>query len=71
MVYTGHIRNGVAVFDNAVGLPEGAAVRIEVVEPVPQRTLAERFRSMIATAPDLPEDMARNHDHYIHGAARE
>jgi hypothetical protein len=30
MTYRGHIRNGVAVIDTAVTLPEGTQVRIEV-----------------------------------------
>ena len=30
MTYRGHIRNGVAVIDTAVTLPEGTPVRIEV-----------------------------------------
>jgi hypothetical protein len=30
MTYRGHIRNGVAIIDSAVTLPEGTPVRIEV-----------------------------------------
>lgn len=33
MVYRGHIKDGVVVLDDPSELPEGAAVRIEVVEP--------------------------------------
>jgi hypothetical protein len=32
MSYRGHIKNGVAVLDTAVDLPDGTPVRIEVVE---------------------------------------
>ena len=30
MVYRGHIKNGVAVLDGAVALPDGTPVRVEV-----------------------------------------
>ena len=32
-----------------------------------QPTIAEQFADVIGTVPDLPEDMAAHHDHYIHG----
>ena len=32
MIYHGHIRNGVTVFDEPVNLPEGTPVRVEVAE---------------------------------------
>jgi hypothetical protein len=31
MTYTGHVQNGVVVVDDSIALPEGAAVRIEVI----------------------------------------
>jgi len=71
MTYTGHIENGVVVFDGPGRPPEGTIVRIEEVskaEPVP--TWAEVFRDFIGVIDDLPEDMAENHDHYIHGTPK-
>jgi hypothetical protein len=35
-----------------------------------QPTLAEQFADVIGTAPDLPQDMAQQHDHYVHGAPK-
>jgi len=67
MTYLGHVEKGVIVLDEADALPEGMQVR---VEPVPQRTLNERFKNIIGRAPDLPPDMAENHDHYIHGTPK-
>ncbi len=72
MTYQGHIENGVAVFDEPVSLPEGMKVRIVAVAaaspkaPSP-RTLADRFKNVIGVVDDLPEDMAENHDQYLHG----
>jgi hypothetical protein len=70
MSYQGHVRDGVVVFDGPVDLAEGTVVRIEPVEPSPRKTLAERFKNVIGAAVDLPEDMAKNHDHYLHGTPK-
>ena len=35
-----------------------------------QPTLAEQFADVIGTVPDLPEDMAAQHDYYIHGVPK-
>lgn len=71
MVFQGHIRNGVAVFDEPTTLPEGMKVRIEPISEMPRKTLAERFQNIIGAASDLPEDMAENHDHYLHGTPKQ
>ena len=34
---------------------------------VGRKTLAERFKNIIGAVDDLPEDMAENHDKYLHG----
>lgn len=51
-------------------LPDGMDVEVEV-RPLPEAddgpTLYERLRDLIGIAPGLPQDMAENHDHYIHG----
>ena len=70
MPYHGHIQNGVVVLDEPVPLPNGTEVRIEPVDSERRPTLAERFRNVIGTVPDLPSDMAENHDHYVHGTPK-
>ncbi|HEV8002732.1 MAG TPA: hypothetical protein VGP63_22795 [Planctomycetaceae bacterium] len=35
-----------------------------------QPTLAEQFADVIGTVPDLPADMAMQHDRYVHGTAK-
>jgi len=69
MSLEGHIENGVVVFDRPVSLPNGTPVRVEVVAP--GKTLAEPFQGVIGAGVDLPEDMAKNHDHYLHGTPRQ
>jgi hypothetical protein len=69
MSLEGHIENGVVVFDQPVSLPNGTPVRVEVVAG--GKTLAERFKNVIGAGVDLPEDMAKNHDHHLHGTPKQ
>ncbi len=75
MTYRGQIRNGVVVLDGKPDLDEGTVVTVEPVktpaEPDAQLpTLAEVFKNIAGKAEGLPEDMAENHDHYIHGTPK-
>lgn len=72
------VQGGVVVLSDGLTLPEGTEVTIVPRSP---GTKAERqehapsgLEKMIALAEwaesqpcDLPEDLARNHDHYLHG----
>jgi hypothetical protein len=70
VVYRGHIKGGVVVLDPEVKLPEGIEVRVEPVLPTARRTLAEQLGDLIGSVPELPADMAAQHDHYLHGAPK-
>ena len=70
MVYRGHVRGGVVVFDPEVQLPDGIEVRIEPILEATRKTLAEQLGDLIGSVPDLPTDMAHQHDHYLHGAPK-
>ena len=70
MIYRGRVENGMVVFEKGVALPDGTEVRVEAVQTDAGKTLADRFRDVIGSISDLPADMARNHDHYIHGTAK-
>jgi hypothetical protein len=69
MVYRGHVKNGVVVLDAETQLPEGTEVRVEPVA-LQRKTLAEQLGDLIGSVPDLPSDMAEQHDHYLHGAPK-
>ena len=73
MELVGTVQNGVIVVDSPESLPEGTKVKIVVQtpsEPLREPTLAERLLKHAGTVTDLPSDMARNHDHYLHGAPK-
>lgn len=66
MDYQGIVQNGVIVLDNGCALPEGTRVRLEPLEKQPE-TLGQRLMRFAGIVDGLPSDMAKNHDHYIHG----
>jgi hypothetical protein len=82
MTFTGRIQNGVVILDGAPKLPEGMPVRVQTVRTTTRKTksangssqkkktLGQRLMKFAGTAKGLPRDMARNHDHYIHGTRR-
>ncbi len=77
MVYRGHIRDGRVELDEQVRLPEGAPVEVAITPQPPAvgedelgPTLYERLRPVIGIAKGLPPDLARNHDHYLHGGPK-
>ena len=70
MVYRGKVKNGVIVLNAEATLPEGTEVNVEPVPGAVRRTLAERLGDLIGSMPELPSDMAAQHDHYLHGAPK-
>ena len=70
MVYQGRIKNGVVVLDGPSVPPEGTVVRVEEVPATEHQPWSEIFKDLIGAADGLPEDLAENHDHYIHGTPR-
>jgi hypothetical protein len=70
MVYKGHIEHGSIVLDEPADLPEGAEVTVDIDDKTPIPTLYERLKDIIGVIDDMPEDMAQQHDHYIHGTPK-
>ena len=78
MVYRGRVTNGVIVLEQGVRLREGMDVRVEPIEqaedkPVGSqeaRQLREGLLSFSGVVKEGPSDLARNHDHYLHGTPR-
>jgi hypothetical protein len=70
MSLDGRVINGVIVLDDGK-LEEGTRVEV-IVRPAEDKkpTLSERLLKHAGTVPDLPPDMAEQHDHYIHGTPK-
>lgn len=67
MSILGHVQNGVVIFDAGVSLPDGTTVRVEPVERADQPTsLQDQLLQWAGKGVDLPPDLARRHDHYLH-----
>ena len=45
--------------------------KVEDLAKAKRRTIGEVLLDFAGTAEGLPRDMARNHDHYLHGTPRE
>lgn len=78
MTYRGRVKNGVVVLDSGVRLREGMDVRVEPVDQSEDvaadsqgsQPLREGLLSFSGVVKEGPSDLARNHDHYLHGAPR-
>jgi hypothetical protein len=72
MTCRGHVQNGVVVLDEAIVLPEGAAVQVALIDhertdDSAAPTLYEQLAPLVGAAKGLPPDLASNHDLYLHG----
>ncbi|MCC6361088.1 MAG: hypothetical protein IT450_20290 [Phycisphaerales bacterium] len=70
MTYRGMVRNGVVEFDEGPVPPDGVIVRVDPIpagEPASNRNLSDTLLQFAGIVDDLPSDLARNHDHYLHG----
>jgi hypothetical protein len=72
MSLEGTVVNGVIMLDREEKLPEGARVEV-VVKPPEQASspLGAMLLKHAGKAVGLPEDMAEQHDHYLHGTGKQ
>jgi hypothetical protein len=69
MVLEGRVENGAIVLVPPTQLPEGARVRIEIVERT-EPSLFDRIGHLAGKAKHLPPDAAEQHDHYLYGTPK-
>lgn len=70
MSITTTIEDGKVVLPEGVNLPNGTVVRLETVEEdVP--ALYEMMKDFEGKGPAGITDMAKNHNHYLHGHAKQ
>ena len=73
MSYTGIVEDGKVILPPEAKLPSGTKVRIEPLGPLDSTaTLAETLKDFVGVVDgrDLPTDLAKNHDHYLHGSPK-
>jgi hypothetical protein len=73
MTYRGKIHNGVVVLNEGSELPDGIEVEVlpmtAGVDPE-AKSLQEKLLNLSGKLKGYPPDLAKNHDHYIHGAPK-
>ncbi len=70
MELEGVVHNGVIVPDDASALPEGMRVRISPAPSESPPPFGERFAQFKGAVPDLPPDLAEQHEHYRLGTPK-
>lgn len=72
MTYSGRVKNGVVVLEDGAALSEGTPVRVEPIEESAdiRPSVYDELLGLAGTAKGLPPDLAKNHDHYLHGRPR-
>ena len=71
MSYTGKVKNGVVVLPPDAQLPEGAEVRVEPLELLPENDPSiQALLKLAKPRPHWPKDFALNHAHYLKGHPR-
>ena len=74
MTYRGQVKNGMVILEGAPMLPDGTVVRVEPESQTPRdggQSIFDQLEELAGTVKGLPSDLARNHDHYLHGHPRQ
>ncbi len=71
MTLEGTVKNGIIVLDQPDALTEGMRVEVTVKQlPKAASPLGEILLRHAGKAQGLPEDLAEQHDHYLHGTPK-
>ena len=70
MTYRGTVKGGVVVLGPGAHLDEGVEVMIEPIESPDDLARLRRGLLELAGTVSGPPDLAKNHDHYIHGTPK-
>ena len=70
MELEGTVHNGVIVPDDPTGLPEGARVHITLPAADVPKPFGDRYAEFRGVVPDLPADLASQHEHYRLGTPK-
>lgn len=67
MTLEGTFQNGVVVLDHPQNISDGTRVQVVVAGDEADEPTLANLLELAGTVDGLPSDMARNHDHYLHG----
>ena len=73
MSFEGIVQDGVVVLESGQSIPDGTRVEVLVKATAGDKPAEPTLGSLLRYAgviKDLPPDMAKNHDHYLHGAPK-
>ena len=70
MELEGVVHNGVIVPDDATALAEGQRVRISPAPQEAPKPFGERFAQFKGAVPNLPVDLAEQHEHHRLGTPK-
>lgn len=71
MALEGTVANGVVVLDQPGALTDGTRVEVTIKQsPKAASPLGEVLLKHAGRATGLPEDLAEQHDHYLHGTPK-
>ena len=71
-MFEGTVHNGVIVPDDATNLVEGTRMTCAPLAPQepPRKSFRERYGDLMVEHPELPTDLAAQHDHYRLGTPK-
>ncbi len=76
MELTGVVNNGLVVLDQTCPIPNGTKVTVRIDERANAKDtdapkgVGKRLLKHAGTVTGLPEDLAQQHDHYLHGTPK-
>ena len=71
--FWGVFKDGIVFPELPLALPNGTKVKIEIVDQEKTEEISHLIsdmKTLAGTATGLPSDLARNHDHYLHGTPK-
>lgn len=71
MEIDGTIQDGVVILDTDSPLPDGTRVKVTAPDAAEKPTHYDLLRDIIGQAQGLPEDLAKNHNHYVRGGPKQ
>lgn len=70
MTCIGRVLKGAVILPPGLSLPDGMELEVRLPDTMKQPSWHDALAAFAGMADDLPADLARNHDHYLHRHAK-